>query len=153
MKKIILAVYFIFTLIVVNAQSRAKSVFVELGGPGLASVNYDMRFAPKEDGLGFRVGLGGVSIDDESLLFIPLGLNYLLSKDKRNYFEIGAGATVVSGSSYEDETFSTTFGHLSFGYRLQPVNGGFTFRAAVVPIFNSEGFIPYYAGISFGYKF
>ncbi|MDB5245895.1 MAG: hypothetical protein JWQ40_289 [Segetibacter sp.] len=153
MKKIIVAACFLFTTIAANAQSPAKSIFFELGGPGLASINYDMRFAAKEDGLGFRVGLGGFSIDEESVLFIPAGLNYLLGKDGKNYFEIGGGATVVTGSSFDNNTFGTTFGHLNFGYRLQPTNGGFMLRAAIVPVFNKYGFIPYYAGISFGYKF
>ena len=153
MKKLFTSACLIFLSTIVKAQSPAKSVFVELGGPGLASINYDMRFSPKEDGLGFRVGLGGFNIEDESVLFIPLGLNYLLGKDQRNYFELGGGATLVSGSGFGGETFNTTFGHLNFGYRLQPKNGGFLFRAAIVPIFNSEGFVPYYAGISFGYKF
>ena len=89
MKKFIAVVCCIFVTTIVQAQSPAKSVYVELGGPGLASINYDMRFAPKEDGLGFRVGLGGFSIDDESVLFVPLGLNYLLSKDKTKIFVVG----------------------------------------------------------------
>lgn len=136
-----------------KAQSAAKSVFFELGGPGLASFNYDMRFQHKEDGLGFRVGFGGFSVENSSLLFVPVGVNYLLGKDGRNYFEVGGGITAVSAKNNSDETFGTTFGHLNFGYRLQPSNGGFLFRAGIVPIFNKDGFIPYYAGISFGYKF
>ncbi|MBL0133852.1 MAG: hypothetical protein IPP79_07520 [Chitinophagaceae bacterium] len=37
-------------------QSGAKSVYFELGGPGLASFNFDTRFGHKQDGLGMRVG-------------------------------------------------------------------------------------------------
>ena len=139
-----------------NAQTAAKAIYVEIGGPGLASVNYDMRLQKKEDGIGFRVGLGGFSIDGESIVFFPLGLTYLLGKDERNYFELGGGATIVSysGSNIQpSDKFNTTFGHLYFGYRMQPKNGGFLFRAGITPIFNKSGFIPYYAGISFGYKF
>lgn len=144
-----------------KAQQSAKSFFFELGGPGLASINYDMRFNKTEDGLGFRAGFGGFSISDNyndkvSTLFVPVGLNYLLGKDGKNYFEIGGGVTFVSvTNTFESssETFSSNFGHLNFGYRLQPKNGGFLFRAAIVPIFNKYGFIPYYAGVSFGYKF
>ncbi|MEN9572114.1 MAG: hypothetical protein RL172_3345 [Bacteroidota bacterium] len=139
------------------AQTAAKSVYVELGGPGLASINYDMRLQKKEDGFGFRAGVGGFNIDGTSALFVPVGLNYLLGKDQKNYFEFGGGITIVSMSddyySDNDGNFSTTFGHLYFGYRLQPKNGGFLFRAGITPVFNNNGFIPYYAGISFGYKF
>lgn len=145
-----------------SAQKSAKSVFFEIAGPGLASINYDMRFNKKEDGLGFRAGVGGFSLNDNmvdvryTVVLVPVGLNYLLGKDGKNYFEVGAGITgVFTSEKYTNDkaTFNTTFGHLNFGYRLQPKNGGFTFRAAINPIFSSGGFLPYYAGISFGYKF
>ena len=146
----------------VSAQA-AKSVYFELGGPGLASFNFDTRFGKKEDGFGGRVGVGGFVIssndgtggkDRVGVIFVPIGLNYLLGKDGKHYFELGAGVTpVVASSTFESENFSTTFGHVLFGYRLQPKEGGFTFRAFINPIFGSFGFIPYYGGVSFGYKF
>ncbi len=147
--------------ILLTAQSPAKSVYFELGGPGLASFNYDMRFNKTEGGLGFRAGVGGFSLSDDydgkvSVLLFPVGLNYLMGKDSKNYFEIGAGVSIISGSSkFEDEseTLHSSFGYLHFGYRLQPKNGGFTFRAGMTPIFNKNGFVPYYASISFGYAF
>lgn len=141
-----------------NAQTAAKSVFAEIGGPGLASINFDTRFQKKNDGLGGRIGIGGFSIDGSTLFLLPVGVNYLIGKDDRNFFEVGGGFTFVSYSEndrygYNDDDFTTSFGHLSIGYRLQPANGGFQFRAAIVPVFNKDGFVPYYAGISFGYKF
>ncbi len=135
-----------------SAQS-AKSFYFELGGPGLASFNFDTRFSAKEDGLGGRIGIGGLSVDGVGVVFLPVGLNYLLGKDSRHYFEIGAGVTPVFGNNGGDGDFSETFGHLLFGYRLQPLNGGFTFRAFINPLFGNGFFIPYYAGLSFGYKF
>lgn len=152
MKKI----FVIFTLAMaathfVSAQ-RAQSVYFELGGPGIASFNYDTRFGARQNGLGGRIGIGGYSIDGEGVVFLPIGLNYLLGKDGRHFFEIGAGATPVFGND-GDGTFSNTFGHLLFGYRLQPINSGFSFRAFICPIFGDGDFIPYYAGLSFGYKF
>ncbi|RYZ23752.1 MAG: hypothetical protein EOO16_03615 [Chitinophagaceae bacterium] len=140
-----------------SAQHAAKSVFVELGGPGLASINFDTRFTKKEGGIGGRAGIGYFSIVGERLLLVPVGVNYLLSKDQRHYFEVGGGITVVDYKSefyYEDDSrFTGTFGHLNFGYRFQPKGGGFTFRAAINPVFTGEGFFPYYGGISFGYAF
>ena len=139
-----------------------------MGGAGLASVNYDMRLQNKEDGIGFRAGIGGFSIttsygsssDHTGILTIPLEFNYLLGKDHRHYFEMGAGVTIVSlsnrsssGGIDETDRFSSTFGHLYFGYRLQPAEDGFLFRAGITPVFGKGYFIPYYAGISFGYKF
>lgn len=152
----LLVVFFIAMPAMVNAQGAAKSVYFELGGPGLASFNFDTRFGPREDGLGGRIGIGGFSIEGTGAVFIPVGLNYLLGKDKKNYFEIGAGVTpvIVSGDFTDDDgNFTSTFGHLNFGYRLQPQNGGFTFRAFMCPIFGGFGFVPYYGGLSFGYKF
>ena len=159
----------IFSLIVVYTcltsfsgftQTAAKSVYFELGGAGLATVNYDMRFQKKNDGFGFKAGIGGFKVDDVSSLFIPIGLNYLIGKDERNYFEVGLGITFVSEKEIyynngvqTNERFSSTFGHAFFGYRLQPKDGGFLFRAGLTPLFNSDGFIPYWAGVSFGYKF
>ena len=68
-----------FICIASIGQKAAKSVYAELGGAGIASINYDMHLQKKE--------------------------------------------------------------------------GGFLFRADITPIFGKGYFIPYYAGISFGYKF
>ncbi len=136
-----------------SAQSGAKSVYFEIGGPGLASFNFDTRFSGGEAGLGGRIGIGGFSIDGEGAVFIPVGLNYLLGKDNKNYFELGAGVTPVIGIGTASGNFSSTFGHALFGYRYQPTAGGFTFRAFISPVFGSGFFVPYYGGVSFGYKF
>lgn len=157
MKKFaIIALVFISSITMANAQA-AKSVYFELGGPGLASFNFDTRFSAKEGGLGGRIGVGGFKIGGSGALFVPVGLNYLFGKDGKNYFELGAGVTPVFASTEdtddEDLNFSSTYGHLNFGYRLQPKDGGFTFRAFISPIFGSWGFFPYYGGVSFGYKF
>lgn len=171
MKRIILLTGILFfTAYSANAQKAAKSVFAELLGPGLASINYDMRIQKTEDGLGFRVGIGGFSLratyfdgsnsytDRTSIVTIPLGLNYLLGKDSKHYFELGAGATIVTLKNrdsyvFNNDRFTGSFGHLNFGYRLQPKDGGFLFRAAINPLFGNGSFVPYYAGIAFGYKF
>jgi len=153
MKKLFLSFIALSFYAIANAQ---QSVYVELGGPGLASFNFDTRFGPKVDGFGGRIGFGGFSIDGDGAIFIPVGLNYLLGKDQKNYFELGAGVTPVfisSSSSSGGDNFSSTFGHLLFGYRMQPPGGGFTFRAFVSPIFGDFGFLPYYGGVSFGYAF
>ena len=41
----------------------AKSMYFELGGPGIASFNFDFRFGKRQDGLGGRVGFGGFYVD------------------------------------------------------------------------------------------
>jgi hypothetical protein len=146
-------------IIGLSQVSIAQTGFVELGGPGLASINFDTRFSNKNDGFGGRAGIGGFSVRDNfsdskaGLIFLPIGVNYIFGKDNKNYFEIGAGVTPVFGTGDISSDFSETFGHIILGYRMQPPNGGFTFRAFMCPVFGNGFFIPYYAGLSFGYKF
>lgn len=139
----------------VSAQS-AQSVYFELGGPGIASFNYDTRFSGRQGGLGGRIGVGYSKVvsGGSSVVYLPLGINYLVGKDKRHYLEIGGGVTPVFNSGPdEDSAITETFVHLVLGYRFQPINDGFTFRAFVCPIYGNGIFVPYYAGLSGGYKF
>ncbi len=158
MKKVILGFLLITATYTSYAQKAAKAVYAELGGPGVASLNFDTRFAKKEDGIGGRIGFGGFNIDGTSAIFLPIGINYIISKDKKHYFELGGGFTYVNYNDdfFNDEdkgAFQTSFGHLNIGYRVQPADGGFFFRAAINPVFGKGFFIPYYAGVGFGYKF
>ena len=144
-----------------GAGSRAQNVFIELGGQGiLLTANYDTRFGNRRDGLGGRVGIGYIAADGDNATTIPVSLNYLLGKGNK-FFEIGLGATVVSSKinfgflddNSESEQNSAVIGTMSFSYRVQPVDSGFSFRAGITPVFNSDFFIPYYGGLSLGYTF
>lgn len=152
-KTIYLLVWTLMISFKLKAQGFSESVYAEIGGPGITSFNYDMRFTKKSGGIGGRIGIGGWKFDNDGVLYIPMGLNYLLSSDQKHYFELGAGITFLSPKDIINGQFDKTFGHLVFGYRLQPINSGFTFRAFLNPVFNKDFFIPYYAGLSFGYKF
>ena len=69
---------------------------------------------------------------------------------------LGASLMLIGGdgdSLLFDENNSSVLGTMSFAYRLQPSDRGFSFRAGLSPIFNKNFFIPYYAGISLGYSF
>lgn len=145
------------------AGPRAQNVFVELGGQGLLlTANYDTRFSKRRDGLGGRIGIGYIAADsDNAATTIPIGLNYLLGKNNK-FFEIGLGATFIasqsSGSFFfndddEVENNSTVIGTMSFSYRVQPVDSGFSFRAGITPIFDGDFFMPYFGGLSLGYTF
>ena len=50
MKYLLLTILIITVSQGLSAQKNAKAIFFEIGGPGLASVNYDMRLSGKEDG-------------------------------------------------------------------------------------------------------
>ena len=140
---------------------RAQSVYFELLGPAATySFNYDTRFQNTLNGLGGRIGLGYIAIDGNSVFSVPLMANYLLGKGGK-YFEMGLGATYIgfnsSESAAENEVLfineSQVFGTMVFGYRRQPVDGGFLFRAGLSPIFGKGNFIPYYGYIGLGYSF
>ncbi len=137
---------------------RAQNVFAELGGQGITfSVNYDTRFGARRNGLGGRLGVGYIAAIDNNLVTIPFSLNYLLGKEK-NFFEIGLGATYTGASLNTDDGFfsgsySNVIGTMSFMYRLQPLEQGFSLRAGFTPVFNQSAFIPYFVGVSLGYTF
>ncbi|HMI05468.1 MAG TPA: hypothetical protein VK541_23470 [Pedobacter sp.] len=136
---------------------RAQNIFVELGGQGLTfTANYDSRFTNRKDGLGGRAGIGYFALDGDKITTIPLSLNYLLGKGNK-FFELGLGATYISTSGNSEVLFneneSNVIGTMSFFYRVQPEDGGFSFRAGLSPVFSKDFFLPYYGGISFGYSF
>ena len=86
-------------------------------------------------------------------------LNYLLGKEK-HYFEVGLGATFatakiksVSFGNDSNSQGSNFVGTSTFGYRYQPLDNGFQFRAGFSPIFGSGNFVPYWPYLSVGYTF
>ncbi|QDH79685.1 hypothetical protein FKX85_11815 [Echinicola soli] len=164
MKKILIVAVGLLLAVHVSAQERksprAENVFAEFGGPGLFTFNYDTRFKGESTGLGARAGIGYIAIDNYNLLTIPIGLNYLMgNEDDGKYFEVGINATFTSAEDnlFEDDDpeadGSMVLGSLVFGYRKQPNDGGFTFRAGLSPYFSSNYFYPFVPYLSFGYAF
>lgn len=138
----------------IGTAQRGQAVFAELGGNGLVfSFNYDTRFNNTPDGLGARLGLGFIGSGDAGAVLIPAQVNWLLGKNGR-YFELGAGLTVVTGTGRAfDEDFSNVVGTMTFGYRRQPVDGGFMWKIAITPVIAEGIFWPYFAGLGLGYTF
>ena len=136
-----------------NAQSPLKVVYAELFGPGvIPTANFDIRFSSNNNGFGARVGVGGLVIGGTGLISIPIGVNYIISKDQKNYFEAGAGYTYLSsGVNYMDK-WEGSVGNLTFGYRYAPIGGGFFFKAQITPLFGDGMFLPFFGGIGLGYK-
>lgn len=176
MKKIIFIGFLFFSLGTLFAQEKlpTKSVYLELGGPGLPySFNYDFRFnKEKVDSWGMRLGFGGFAMDGESFFSLPVMANRLMGKGP-HYFEIGLGATFFAFKQRQydygyctncvtDYDYSfildvdgspSVMGTMNFGYRKVPVDGGFMWKININPIFNNNGFWPLYAGVGFGYAF
>jgi len=132
---------------------------------------------------GLRVGAGGYKLSDESLLTVPIQANRLFGNGKnyfevgagftfvnyRNTYNIydysnydpNTGESPVMGKITEKDYHfildlgdtPNLVGTLNFGYRRIPEDGGFTFRANITPLFNTNGFWPLFIGIGLGYAF
>ncbi|HLO82453.1 MAG TPA: hypothetical protein VK166_15925 [Chitinophagaceae bacterium] len=143
-----------------NLSTHASQAYFELfGAAGGVSLNYDARFSKKENGLGYRVGIGGGFLYSSSFgtsitVAVPVGLNYLFGT-RKHYFELGGGASPFFGDemSYPKNYFGV---NLSAGYRLTPFQKkGVSFRAGYMQwvIFaNGTDFTPYLY-LSVGYRF
>jgi hypothetical protein len=162
---LLLFVMGIFSISNLNAQvaerTKSQGVFVEVLGNGLIySLNYDTRFSQSFDGFGGRAGIGYIAIDGARITTMPFLLNYLFGKEK-HFFEVGVGTTLLVASAGnggfgpvgDRERGSAFIGTMSLGYRLEPTDGGFMFRAGITPIFDSETFWPLWPQVSFGYAF
>jgi len=151
----------------IKSSARSQSVFLEVLSNGFGlSVNYDARFARKEDGFGFRVGVGVVPAVDYGLgslpgfITIPVGVNYLTGQSA-DHLELGLGVT----GAIAEGNFSTTsiFGDVnssnkfvialvpSIGYRYARPGKGIQFRVVLSPVISSSAV--FFGGISIGYKF
>ena len=144
--------------------------FEALGPAGLFSINIDSRFAKKENGIGFRIGLGGSTLgslgescNSGAQISFPVGINYLIGK-KQSLLELGGGAVlaIISGtkifctdierSFFSDETVS--YGYLLAGYRFQSAEKKkLTYRIFISPLFQEDFPMKFWGGVSIGYRF
>jgi hypothetical protein len=131
MKSFIATAIYLLLVFIIKAQNT-YAVYIEAGGPGIASLNLDTRLSKKNDGVGIRVGVG-----------------YYRHDFRKKYYN----ATNIPSDSVKYENMATTFGHILIGYRYQPPRNSISFRIFFSPVFGSFGFIPYYGGASLGYSF
>jgi hypothetical protein len=150
------------------APSARNAVYFELGGNAiLYSVNYERRLTDTWSGrAGFMiVSASGVDEDtgdevDVSLGIIPLMANALVGRGTHR-LELGIGPLfLIGGGQIEDaevgevDEFSAAglAGVTStFGYRRQPRDGGFLFRASLNPFYSEK--LQLWAGLSVGVAF
>ncbi|MFC0654726.1 hypothetical protein [Mongoliitalea lutea] len=179
---ILLTCLFMVMAVTAKAQESngSQAFYVELGGAGLAySFNYDFRFDKNDiNSWGMRIGAGGWSRrnrtwsnSSEGLLTMPIMLNRLYGRET-HFFEMGFGTTFIyyrdtwedwnggGTTTYKEFDFILPSGNtpafmgvFNLGYRRVPVDGGFTFRANLTPLFNHNGFWPLWVGVGFGYAF
>ncbi len=151
----------------VITDRQPQLIFAELGGPGVVlSANYDRRFTKETGGFGYRIGLGYSFMNDFKFTTIPVGVNYLMGdKSRGRFFEVGLNGTMIfiNDDLYNDGGFFTVdnvdnqrktlfMTSLLFGYRSQPIRGGFSFRGGIMPVF-IEGETGIGGYLSFGYNF
>jgi hypothetical protein len=146
-------------------QSRF-SLYGELAGlGGLYSLNADYKI---NNDFALRAGFTSWSFNfifiKANITGFPVGVNYLFGR--RHYGEVGLSSLlmVIDGEfdfiiqgTFENE-FST-FSFANIGYRYQPEDGGFLFRATIYPgsivsVRRQVTFSPVLTfGISLGYSF
>ncbi|MFD2202977.1 hypothetical protein [Shivajiella indica] len=161
----IIPVFCIFVLSIFQAKGqedfKRNTVFGELGGSSfLVSINYDKRLSKSSEGFGVRVGAGYMAWQDTEIFNFPILVNYLAGNNGK-YFEMGIGPTFGYAQERQEpmdpdlsfEPYMTVFGSINIGYRYQPLNGGFNFRAGISPILDFGDVIPFWPYLSFGYSF
>ncbi len=185
MRRIVLIFYTLFLVFSghVTAQTTAvkypeskprQNVYVELGGNGLAFAGvYESRLKKTTDGIGVKFGLGGYTSDYDKVITVPVGLNWLLTKDNKHFFEMGLGATFLHFETKNDywswpssqdpypvniagltvTEKNSVVGNFTMGYRRQPANGGIMWGVSINPQVNNNGFWPVWFGVKFGYSF
>jgi hypothetical protein len=124
----------------------SDAFYVELLGPGLlGSVDYEHLFDESSIRIGFGVPLGVPEDPGYSLhLSVPMTLSYLGMRSKQHVFEIGVGAAVIGSTCNAPNPCGwpqgvTVAPVLLAGYRYQPSEAGFAFRAGFSPTFVFHG--------------
>lgn len=152
--KILILISLFAGAVSLNAQNK-NNLFIEAGGSAIVySINYDRLIT---DNLSIRGGLSylkGTFFFDYSFTLFPVSVNYLVGSGDSK-LELGAGVTFYSGelklfglSGSKDDFL----GNFIIGYRYQPSDGGFIFRAAFTPIYSQNG-IHAWGGLSIGTAF
>ncbi|MFI5139292.1 MAG: hypothetical protein ACHQIM_15825 [Sphingobacteriales bacterium] len=145
----------------IRSADRARSVFIEVGGAGLAlTLNYDSRFGQTRDKWGYRAGAGYYNTGANSVFSVPFQVNYLynIGHSTSSFIEAGAGTTFLisrgstNGTYFQFDNITGFCGTVSLGYRYQQENGGINFRIVFDPIIYDQGLL-YEGGISIGYTF
>ena len=88
----------------------------------------------------------------------PAGLNYVFGNaGKTSTLEVGAGVTYITKKmslyTWGKDNAGNLIGHLSFMYRLTPLNKGVSLRAGFTPMIGTAGDLFPMGAASFGYTF
>jgi hypothetical protein len=139
-----------------EGKQANNTVYFEIGGPGVIySITYERHLVA---GLNLRVGGGGAAFQGGGYAVFPVGLNYMGIGGKKHHLELGMTANIWVGGGGGVAASGVVLSPLA-GYRLQPFEGGFNFRAGLSPFVfaggrggSGSGFIPM-PYVSFGASF
>jgi hypothetical protein len=122
-------------------SSPSHLIFLELGGHGLASINYE-KYLTKH--VGVRVGVG---------LCFPLLLNYYIGNERLLELGVGLMYSPIALKPFVLKEKTVLLG-CTIGHKFQPNRGGLSLRYSFTPMFNpSNGkFVPMF-GLSAGFAF
>ncbi|MCX7879768.1 MAG: hypothetical protein N2517_03815 [Ignavibacteria bacterium] len=139
-----------------GSDFKRNVLYFQLFGEGIGvSLNGETRL---HSNAVLRIGLSWFVVASG----IPVSLSYISGVNSSHHLELGLGFNFADVSAVKrlldpENTLDIPnqivipFGIV--GYRLQPKNGGFVFRASFTPlIIDWRKFFPY-AGLSFGYCF
>lgn len=139
----------VFSLLKQRQTSHSKkTVYLELGGSSLFySINFEnLSRLSSISKLTYGFGAEYLSsiFDYGSAICVIPSANLLFGKES-HHFETGLACFTAIGKR-------VLVPSARIGYRFQPNNGGFVFRAGFTPILFSSSVVPY-GGISLGYNF
>ena len=83
--------------------------------------------------------------------FLKVNDSYFCFGDE-NKIELGFGIVYAAGEDFDGREFGGVNVTATFGYRYQPVNGGYIYRIGLTPFF-IDGEFQLWGGISFGNAF
>lgn len=124
-------------------RSANDTLYLELLGPGLlGSLDYERLF----DEVAVRIGLGAIAVPEDSgsslHVSVPMTLSYLGTRYRQHVFEVGVGAAFIASSCNAPNPCDVFWPEpvtlapvILAGYRYQPSDGGFAFRAGFAPTF------------------
>jgi hypothetical protein len=135
---------------VVKVREANNVIYGDFGGYGIeSSIYYERIFgdmAPRV-GIGYKEqGNADENVDRGTLTMVPVGVSYL-GFGSKHVLEVGAGGTLVfaegEAEQYGVDAEGSGFGGwggVNVGYRRQPLDGGFVFRAGVTQLITPDGF-------------
>jgi hypothetical protein len=142
MKNLLLVLVCTTAVITSNAQNKL-SALLELGGPGILSINAEYAVFQKENyQVNLRAGFGYVPSSIAESISIPVEGNFVYRLKNRHHIEAGMVVAYTEGfprvTTYigEKVTFegSALYGSPSIGYRYEPIKSGLILRISYTPM-------------------